>query len=480
MSSSHIREPAVAGAFYPADPDELRTEVQRLLARAECNLEPDRQLKAVACPHAGYLYSGGVAAEAFACFRNRQIDTVVLVGPDHYIGFEGIAVYPEGAFRTPLGDVPIDAELAAYLIDQGEGVRAAPEAHAREHALEVQLPFLQAVLPRAQIVPILMGFRSRSNVELMATLLSQALDNPRVCLLASTDLSHYHPRHKAKELDGRVRELVRAFAPTALWDELRKGRCEACGGDALVAVMLGAGIAGAESSRVLRYADSGDAGGDPQHVVGYLSAAFFRGRPETSVEFAAEEMAYTPQEMDSLLHLAYESAVRGGDPAPVLELRAVTDRLREPRGAFVTLRNGGELRGCIGFTEADRPLWRTVAQAAAAAAREDPRFPPVLPEEMPEVTIEISILTPPRRVAAASDVVPGRHGVRATGRGRRGLLLPQVAREQGWSREELLTQTCVKAGLPGAAWKDGDVILEIFEAAILAAAPRRPKVNGGR
>jgi len=272
----------------------LRHTVDGLLRNAECHLEPDRQLKAVACPHARLAHSGPVAAEAFACFKGREISTVVLVGPDHYIGFEGIAVYPDGFFRTPLGDVEIDRELAAFFLDSESGVVAAPEAHSREHALEVQLPFLQRVAPRAQIVPVLMGFRSRTNVEILATLLSRALDHPGVCLLATTDLSHYHPRPEAKVLDGRIRELVRAFAPTILWEDLREGRVEACGGDPLVAVMLGAGIAGAESSRILSYRDTADATGDVRHVVGYLSAAFYRGTPQTHVEFEAHASVYQP------------------------------------------------------------------------------------------------------------------------------------------------------------------------------------------
>jgi len=300
LTARPVREPVAAGVHYPADPDELRDQVRALLHATRNRLEPDRELKAVACPHARLGDSGAVAAEAFACMKGRRISTVVLVGPDHYIGFEGIAVYPEGFFATPLGNVEIDAELAALFLDSGPAVVAAPEAHAREHALEVQIPFLQMVAPRAQIVPVLMGFRSRTNVEALATLLSRALDRPDVCLLATTDLSHYHPREKAQALDGRIRDLVRAFAPTILWEDLREGRVEACGGDPLVAVMLGAGIAGAESARILQYADSGDANGNCQSVVGYLSAAFYRGTPLTSVEFAAHERAHVPMEAETV------------------------------------------------------------------------------------------------------------------------------------------------------------------------------------
>ncbi len=474
-----VRDPAVAGSFYPRDAEELAATVDGLLRDAACGLEPDRDLKAIACPHAGYLYSGLVAAEAFACLRGRSFTTAVLVGPDHYIGFEGIAVYPAGAFRTPLGDAHVDEELAELFLEAGDGVVAAPEAHRREHSLEVQIPFLQRVLPGVRIVPVLMGFRSRSNVELLANLLSRALDNPKVLLVASTDLSHYHPREVARRLDGRVTEHVRAFAPTSLWEDLHEGRAEACGGDALVAVMLGAGIAGAETSRVLSYRDSGDASGETQSVVGYLAAAFYRGMPPQKVEYLAYERDLLPAESDALLRLAYESARTPlAAPYPVLELRRITEALRAPGRAFVTLRHGHELRGCIGTVRADRPLWEAVARAARAAAHEDPRFDPVDPEEMEELTVEVSVLGAPREVESAAEVTAGRHGVVITEGRHFGLLLPQLAEEYGWDRETLLSQACVKAGLPPDAWRAGARI-SVFEAQVFQAGPGKPAMNGG-
>jgi MEMO1 family protein len=474
-----VREPAVAGTFYPAETEDLAQFVDGLLARVDRKLEPDRDLKALVTPHAGYRYSGAVAAEAFVCLRDRPVSTVVLVGPDHYVGFEGVAVYPAGAFRTPLGDVWVDEELADIFLEAGPGVRAAPEAHQREHALEVQLPFLQRVLPEAKIVPVLMGFRSRMNVEALANALSRALDNPRVVIVASTDLSHYHPRDVARKLDQRVTDLVRAFAPTSLWEELRAGKVEACGGDSLVAVMLGAGIAGAETSRILRYGDSADCGGDQRSVVGYLSAALFRGMPPTGVEFAAHEQALSPEEIETLLHLATASARTGvRDPYPVMELRHLTPRLRAPGRAFVTLRRGRELRGCVGYVEPVGALWDTVARAARAAAHEDTRFPPVRPDEVTELTVEVSILTPPRPVALPEEIVAGRHGVIVSARGRRALLLPQAAVEHGWDRETFLAHACLKAGLPPDAWNREGTALSVFEAQIFQAEPGPTPLNG--
>ncbi len=469
----------MAGSFYPADPGELGAFVDRLLAEARPEIEPDRDIRALASPHAGYAYSGPVAAEAFSCLKGRQVDTAVLVGPDHYIGFEGIAAYPAGRFRTPLGEVEIDEELTGLFLESGTGVRAAPEAHAREHSLEVMIPFLQRVLPRARIVPLLMGFRSRTNVESMAHLLSRALDNPRVVLVASTDLSHYHPREVARKLDGRITELVRAFAPTSLWEDLREGRVEACGGDPLVSVMLGAGIAGAEAAKVLRYGDSGDATGEVRSVVGYLSAAFYRGMPPQKVEFEAHEVQVSPAESETLLRLAFAAAATSlRSPLPVMSVARFTAALRRPGRAFVTLRRGEELRGCIGTIEGRLPLWEAVARAARGAAHEDPRFAPVAPEEMEEITVEVSVLSPPRPVSDPTEIEVGRHGLIVTAGGRRGLLLPQVAPEHGWSREEFLAHACVKAGLRPDAWKQG-ASLEVFEATVFQAHPGKTARNGG-
>jgi AmmeMemoRadiSam system protein B/AmmeMemoRadiSam system protein A len=474
-----IREPAVAGTFYPEDPDELAALVDGLLDAAESHLEADRELKALVCPHAGLRFSGAVAAETFACLKKRQISTVVLVGPDHYIGFEGIAVYPAGAFKTPLGEVWVDEELSNLFLEAGAGVRAAPEAHSREHALEVQLPFLQRVLPEANIVPVLMGFRSRSNVEVLANVLSRALDNPRVILLATTDLSHYHPREVARKLDSRITDLVRAFAPPSLWEELKNGRVEACGGDPLVSVMLGAGIAGAELSRILRYGDSADSGGSDQSVVGYLSAAFFRGMPPSKVQFEAHAKELVPEEAETLLNLAHQSAATPpGSAFPVMELRMISQAMRNPGRAFVTLKHGTELRGCVGYMDATLPLWEVVARSARAAAHDDSRFSPVEPDEMAEITVEVSVLTEPREVASPEDVVVGRHGVILSHEGRQGVLLPQTAIEHGWNREALLSYACRKAGLSVHAWKQGAQI-QVFEAQVFQAEPGPTAINGG-
>ena len=214
-------------------------------------------------------------------------------------------------------------------------------------------------------------------------------------------------------------------------------------------------------------------------MVGYLSAAFFRGIPPQNVKFEAHAKELVPEEADTLLHLAYESArTPPGSPLPILELRLFSPTLRAPGRAFVTLHRGNELRGCVGYVDAARPLWETVALSARAAAHEDSRFPPVEPEEMPEMTVEVSILGEPRLINRPEEVVTGRHGVIVSKEGRQGLLLPQAANEHGWDRETMLSHACRKAGLPADAWKEGARIM-VFEAQIFQAEPGPTALNGG-
>ena len=242
-----LRPAAVSGTWYPASADVLASAVDKYLAGAAGTARLER-LTALIAPHAGLMYSGPIAGHAYQQLRERDVDLVVLVGPSHFVGFEGVAVYERGAFDTPFGPVPIDEDCASAIAARSSRIRPHPIAHVREHSLEMQLPFLKRVLPDIAIVPLVMGHQRRETADDLAQAIAAAVRGRRAVLVASTDLSHYHPREKARALDWRLRDLVRAFAPTILWEDLREGRVEACGGDPLVAVMLGAGIAGAESS----------------------------------------------------------------------------------------------------------------------------------------------------------------------------------------------------------------------------------------
>jgi AmmeMemoRadiSam system protein B len=280
MRAPTIRPAAVAGSWYPGTRGALEREVDRLLAAAR--VPPLSRVVAVIAPHAGMMFSGGVAAHAYQAVAGQDVEVAILVGPSHYVGFDGVAVYDRGGFETPLGIAEIDEDLASALIAASPLVRPHPSAHAREHSLEMQLPFLQRVLT-ARIVPLVMGYQTRETITALAQALSAVIGQRRVLIVASTDLSHYFAADRAEQLDGQVTRLVSSFDPEGLlgefesYPEHERGRFVACGGGAAIAAMMTAQALGADTAHVLTYANSGDVSGDRSAVVGYLAAAFTRG-----------------------------------------------------------------------------------------------------------------------------------------------------------------------------------------------------------
>lgn len=270
-----IRKAAVAGSWYPGTRAQIKTELDTYLSGVE-PIELPGRLVALVSPHAGLRYSGPVAAHGYAHLRDASGLSVVLVGPSHRSVFEGVAVYASGSFETPVGNVPVDDALASALVAEHPLIRDLPQPHRDEHSLEMQLPFLQCLVPEVRIVPALMGGQGRDEVELLAEALAKAVASTRspVLLVASSDLSHYHPAHEANRLDALVVDDVRRFEPDTLMDRLEASGEHACGGGPIVAVMKAARLLGANRSLILRYGDSGDAGEhDKSRVVGYLSAA---------------------------------------------------------------------------------------------------------------------------------------------------------------------------------------------------------------
>ncbi len=272
----NIRPAAVAGTWYPGTPGALTREVDACLAAAPEG--PAGDVRAVIAPHAGMMFSGPVGAHAYKTVASGAYDVVVLVGPSHFVGFEGVAVYPDGAFETPLGPLEIDTRGAAALLGSSI-VQALPGPHRREHSLEMQLPFLRRVLPDVPIVPLLMGYQQRETIEALAEAMARAFGGRRPLLVASTDLSHYFDAATATSLDQRVQDCVAALDPERLlqlfeqYPENERGRYVACGGGPAIAVMLAARALGARDARILKYAHSGEVSGDYDAVVGYLAAA---------------------------------------------------------------------------------------------------------------------------------------------------------------------------------------------------------------
>jgi MEMO1 family protein len=278
------RPAAVAGTWYPGRPDALAEEIDGLLARARPP-GPGGDVLALVAPHAGLMFSGGVGAHAYRAVSGQTYDLLVLVGPSHFAAFEGVALFPGGAFDTPLGPVPIDpsaaAALAAFPV-----IRPLPAVHQREHALEMQLPFVRRLFPDTPMVPLLIGSQNRPTIVALADALAETLADRRPLLVASTDLSHYYDAKTAGHLDGRVAEHLDRFDPEGLlalyesYPESERGRSVACGAAAAIAVMRAARALGATSGRVLAYAHSGEVSGDYEGVVGYIAAAFARSSGE--------------------------------------------------------------------------------------------------------------------------------------------------------------------------------------------------------
>jgi MEMO1 family protein len=272
-----IRRAAVAGTWYPASAGALTLEVDAYLHAATEG--PAGRLQAILAPHAGLMFSGPVGAYAYKAAAAGEFDVAVLVGPSHFVGFDGAALWPDGAFEFPLGPAVVD-EAGALALAASPVVKALRSAHMREHSLEMQLPFLRRVLPAVPIVPVLIGLQRRATIEALAGALVRAFAGRRALLVASTDLSHYFDAATAATLDARVQRCVDAFDPEGLLDlfeqypESERGRCVACGGGAAIAVMLAARELGARHGRVLKYGHSGEVSGDNDGVVGYLAGAF--------------------------------------------------------------------------------------------------------------------------------------------------------------------------------------------------------------
>ena len=267
-----IRPAAVAGDWYPGTATGLAAAVDRHLAATPGDMPGE--LVALIAPHAGLRYSGAVAARAYRLLRGRVFDVVVLVGPSHFVGFEGVAVWPRGGFATPFGVASIDAVCAAQMMEATTLVHEDPAPHAREHSLEMQLPFLQHLAVGVPIVPLLMGYQTADTALELGRALAVVLRGRRALLAASTDLSHYHDRVAAAALDAVVIDCVSRFDADGLQAALDVRPEHACGGGPAVAVMRAARLLGARDARVLRYADSGDVSGDTSSVVGYAAAAF--------------------------------------------------------------------------------------------------------------------------------------------------------------------------------------------------------------
>jgi MEMO1 family protein len=269
-----VRRASVAGTWYPADPVRLVAHLEGYLDRAAV-ADPAGRLRAIVAPHAGLMYSGPVAAYAYNVARRHQHSAIVLVGPSHFVPFQGVSVWPDGEWETPLGPVTVDRELADAIRSASPHIVELPAAHGREHSLEMQLPFVAHLLPGVPVVPLVMGQQTRETAFALGEAIATAVSAraPDALLVASSDLSHYEDALTAAALDGHVIQHVERLDAEGLMQAIEREPRHACGGGPMVAVLDAARQLGATRSRLLQYADSGDVSGDKSSVVGYMAAA---------------------------------------------------------------------------------------------------------------------------------------------------------------------------------------------------------------
>ena len=448
-----VREPAVSGAFYPSGPEKLEKDIKKYLGEAD--LEAAGEIRGLIVPHAGYVYSGKTAAYSYKSIEGKQYANVIIMGSNHRDRtFKGASIPDVKAYRTPLGL----AELSPLAEELRKNSLFAPHrsAHIREHSIEVQLPFLQTVLEDVRFVPILL---SGVNTKKIADALLPFIDD-KTLIIASTDLSHYHPYETAVKKDRQTTDAIVRL------DTAQMHLCEACGSEPVLVLMHMAKKLGWKA-KLLDSRNSGDTAGDRSRVVGYCAVVFYEGktnvpskeaRSDNYTELNSRQQKYLVDLARKTLEGFYEKDF----PEP--DEKTLDPRLPVPQACFVTLKKEGRLRGCIGNFLPESPLYKAVISNALSAALKDHRFGPVRRDEVKDITIEISLLSPIKELEFSSpdDLLkklrPNIDGAILIQGRRRSTFLPQVW-EQLPKKEIFLKRLCLKAGLASQAWKSADTVI---------------------
>lgn len=477
----NIRQPILAGRWYEADSAALARSIEdHLEDQSESRAVPLVPPRAVVVPHAGHYFSGDCAGAAFRLLRESGARRVILLGPSHRVAFAGAAVPREDAFATPLGPINLDRKALTQLRAR-PGFLDMPAAHAREHSLEIELPFLQKVLPQGfTLVPLVIGRLDEEQVAAVGGAIAEIWDEMTV-LVVSSDFTHFGPTYGYTPFHGpeapqRVRELdheaigrILAMDREGLESLDRRHHTTICGLNPL-RLLLEAASGRDLHGQLIDYRNSADKNGDYDNLVSYAALAFFPpqrtddpGPAAVSRDAQAELLVLARRAV--LAHLDGQPLPRqGADGRPEGAGGSDEAVLREHRGVFVTLKDRhGRLRGCIGNIQGDEPLRDGVVRNAVAAASRDPRFVPVTRSELSGLRFEISVLTPLRKIDGPRDIVLGRDGVVLEKGRHRAVFLPQVAPEQGWGLEEMLDHLATKAGLRPRDWREGAAFF-VFQA----------------
>ena len=451
-----VRPATQAGRFYESNPQWLSQEIDSLLAR-HANEGALDSVAALIVPHAGYYFSGNVAASAYARLNlKKSYQRIFLLGPSHHEWLNGASVNSEvDAYATPLGEVPVDREVSRQLIQADSVFSYQPKAHDREHCLEVQLPFLQRQLGEVPpIVPIIISTNDFAKLKRMAEVLKPWLTDENLFVISS-DFSHYPSYKDAKMVDAKTGKAIESGDVEQLIATIEANERSGIRNLATSAWMLM--LDRQYQIRHLLYQNSGDIDDhDHSRVVGYHSFAILRGEKK--------DFSLSNDEKQLLKKIAYESIHDSLAGKPIAHPE-ILPTLKEKCGAFVSLHKQGHLRGCIGHFGEDTPLYEIVAEMARAAAFEDPRFMPVTRDELNDLDIEISVLTPMRRIQSLDEFQLHRHGIYIRKGYRSGTFLPQVADEVNWTKEEFVGHCSQdKAGLGWDGWRDAE--LYVYEAIV--------------
>lgn len=457
-----VRQPVVAGSFYPGDAKSLNKELNYYFSLVE-DKTPDNNLVAIISPHAGYMYSGEVAANAYSKLNpQKKYSHIFIIGTSHHIYLNGASIYNQGPYKTPLGEIPVDKDLANKLIRKSPLIQYIPQAHQKEHSIEVQLPFLQYWLKNSfSIVPIIIGTQDSETCKKLAEILKPYF-TPDNLFVISSDFSHYPSYANAKENDKATANAILSNSPEKFVQTIRSNKekqipdlaTSCCGWSSILTMLY---ITSQQKNIVIsdiKYMNSGDSPeGDKNRVVGYHAITFSR-KQNNNVN---EKFSLTTTEKKLLLKIARESieSFLLNNKAPAIPENELTINLKTKCGAFVTLTKNQQLRGCIGQFSPEQSLYKVVQQMALAAAFHDTRFNPVGKDELHDIDIEISVLTPLKEIYSIEDFKLGQQGIYIVKNGRSGTFLPQVAESKGWNKEEFLGHCARdKAGIGWNGWKE--------------------------
>ncbi|MCI1779806.1 MAG: AmmeMemoRadiSam system protein B [Bacteroidales bacterium] len=466
-----VRPEAVAGSFYPADKAVLQKTLERCFSSVSGGITAEHNIAALIVPHAGYVFSGGVAASAFSYIpEDASYDHIFLLGPSHHAYISGASINDGfDYYSTPLGKVPVDVDLCRRLIKEYPFFTFDPLAHEKEHCLEVQLPFLQYRLKKMPpIIPIIVGSQNASVLHKISKALEPYFNSKNLFVISS-DFSHYPTYEGAEKADRLTGEAISSGSYRRFIESLEinessdiKGLVtSACGQSPILVLLYMTSGAGDIVPRHVMYSNSGDSEyGEKDRVVGYHSFVFTRMKNDMCFDIP-------PKDRETLLSIARNAIAKKleGKQAAIYDEKDMSDVLKMHCGAFVTLNENGRLRGCIGLFGASEKLYLVVRDMAVEAAFEDSRFMPLKKDELNKIRIEISVLSPLRQIYDINEIELGRDGIYMIKGSCGGTFLPQVAAETGWTREEFLGHCARdKAGIGWDGWRDAD--LYTYEAVV--------------